>query len=188
MPNLSRKSLAYGLIVLWLAALLFALWWYQARYVRSFSEQAVIFEGHSLQLPQPISGPGPIRLVHFWDPNCPCNTGNQQHLAELMRNYAPDVAFYAVQKPASQGKLPKPLQALTPLTDFPGALSIPSTPAVGIWNQQGELAYFGPYSAGLSCNSSNSFIEPVLIALRERRPVTVDNTLAVGCFCHWQKP
>ena len=31
-----------------------------------------------------LAGPGPIRVVHFWDPACPCNVGNQQHLGELI--------------------------------------------------------------------------------------------------------
>ncbi len=42
-----------------------------------------VFSGAELQLPTELSGPGAIRLVHFWDPACPCNVGNQQHLAEL---------------------------------------------------------------------------------------------------------
>jgi hypothetical protein len=57
---------------------------------------------------------------------------------------------------------------------------------VAIWDGQGQLAYFGPYSEGLTCSSSNSFIEPILEALAEGRKVDASNTLAVGCFCDWQ--
>ena len=52
---------------------------------------------------------------------------------------------------------------------LPGAERLPASPAVAIWDQRGELAYFGPYSEGLSCNSSNSFIEPILEALSSGR-------------------
>ena len=188
MLTLSRnKLIAYVLIVLWLGCLIAALWWFKGRYVKSFTEQAVVFSSQGLQLPKALSGPGPIRLVHFWDPKCPCNTGNQQHLADLMQHFSEEVRFYAVQKPNTRGQLPKQLSELNVLESFPGAEQIPSTPAVGIWDQHGQLAYFGPYSAGLTCNSSNSFIEPILKALKEQRSVSVDNSLAVGCFCQWQE-
>lgn len=186
--KLSRKALlAYSLIGIWLAGLIAALWWFQGQYVRSFDEQTVIFSSQGLSLPPEIAGQGTIRLVHFWDPKCPCNTGNQQHLADLMQRFGNEVSFYAVQKPNSKGALPKNLESLQKLKHFPGVQHIPSTPAVGIWDRQGQLAYFGPYSAGLSCNSSNSFIEPILEALKKNRPVSVDNSLAVGCFCQWQQ-
>jgi hypothetical protein len=56
---------------------------------------------------------------------------------------------------------------------------------VAIWDRNGKLAYFGPYSEGLTCNSSNSFIEPILHALNEGREVSATHTLAVGCYCAW---
>ncbi|WP_244258619.1 DUF6436 domain-containing protein, partial [Pseudomonas aeruginosa] len=49
----------------------------------------------------------------------------------------------------------------------------------------GRLAYFGPYSEGAVCTSSNSFIEPILEALLQGRPVDATHTLAVGCYCPW---
>lgn len=57
---------------------------------------------------------------------------------------------------------------------------------MAIWDQQGQLAYFGPYSEGALCTSSNSFIEPILEALVAGRPVRADSNLAVGCFCDWK--
>ena len=187
MPRPSRKTLlASVLATLWLAGMLAAFWWFEARYLRPFDQRAALFSGAELRLPAELAGPGPIRLVHFWDPACPCNVGNQQHLAELIAHFAPQgVAFYAVQKPASKGRLPADLGALRALPRLPGAERIPASPAVAIWDKSGELAYFGPYSEGLSCNSSNSFIEPILEALAAGRAVNASNTLAVGCFCDW---
>ena len=186
----SRKTLlACTIALLWAAAMAGAYWWYQLRYIRAFSEQTTLFAGEILRLPAELAGPGPIRLVHFWDPACPCNVGNQQHLSELLSHYAPlGVAFYALQKPGSQGQLPAPLAGLQRLTQLPGSERLPASPAVAIWDQQGQLAYFGPYSEGASCSSGNSFIEPILEALHNRRPVQASNTLAVGCFCNWQQP
>jgi hypothetical protein len=82
----------------------------------AFSEQTALFAGDVLSLPAELSGPGPIRVVHFWDPACPCNVGNQQHLSELLAHYVPlGVEFYAVQKSGSQGQLPESLGAIKPL-------------------------------------------------------------------------
>ncbi|HLD68554.1 MAG TPA: DUF6436 domain-containing protein [Pseudomonas sp.] len=187
MPLPSKKTLLASLLaVAWVLAMLAAYWWYQVRYIRPFSEQTALFSGEMLRLPDELAGPGPIRLVHFWDPACPCNVGNQQHLAELLQRFGPlGVEFHAVQKPGSRGQLPATLQALKPLASLPGAGELPASPAVAIWGRDGQLAYFGPYSEGASCTSSNSFIEPILEALQEGRRVTATHNLAVGCFCTW---
>lgn len=190
MLRLSRKNLLIALLALaWLVGMLLAYRWFETRYMRTFDERAAVFSGAELRLPEAIVGPGAIRLVHFWDPACPCNVGNQQHLAELIEHYTPKgVQFHVVQKPGSQGRLPAELAALQPIDELPGSANLPASPAVAIWDKQGQLAYFGPYSEGLVCNSSNSFIEPILEALAEGRTVDASNTLAVGCFCEWAQP
>lgn len=187
MPRPSRKTLLAGLLTLSAAAALFAaLDWFEARYLRPFDERAALFSGAELRLPDELAGPGPIRLVHFWDPACPCNVGNQQHLSELIEQFSPrGVAFYAVPKPGSRGRLPAGLDDLQALPTLPGAERIPASPAVAIWDERGRLAYFGPYSEGLTCNANNSFIEPILEALTAGRTVNASNTLALGCFCDW---
>jgi hypothetical protein len=187
MSRPSRKTLfACLLTLLLIAALALAVRWFEERYLRPFDERAALFSGAELRLPDSLAGPGPIRLVHFWDPACPCNVGNQQHLSELITEFAPrGVAFYAVQKPGSQGRLPVGPDELHELATLPGAERIPASPAVAIWDKHGQLAYFGPYSEGLTCNSSNSFIEPILEALAAGRSVNASNTLALGCFCDW---
>lgn len=190
MPRLSRKNLLVALLaVVWLGGMLLAYRWFETRYLRTFDERAAVFSGAELRLPDELAGPGAIRLVHFWDPACPCNVGNQQHLAELIERYAPQgVQFHVVQKPGSKGHLPAELAALRPIETMPGSVGLPASPAVAIWDRQGQLAYFGPYSEGLVCNSSNSFIEPILEALAAGRKVYASNTLAVGCFCEWAEP
>lgn len=180
-----KKTLIGLAILLWLGAMLTGLWWYKTRFIRPFSETTAVFSGQQLRLPNSIAGSGAIRFVHFWDPACPCNVGNQQHLAEMLERYADEVEFYHLQKPGSSGQLPKVLSTMRHLSGLPGAEQLPASPAVAIWDRVGQLAYFGPYSEGAVCNSSNSFIEPVLDALINNRPVKAANTLAVGCFCDW---
>ncbi|MCU1718044.1 DUF6436 domain-containing protein [Pseudomonas sp. 5P_3.1_Bac2] len=187
MTSSARKTLLASLILLaWAASMAAAYWWYQARYLRNFSEQTTLFYGEQLQLPEELAGPGKIRLVHFWDPACPCNVGNQQHLSQLIQRFAEQgVDFYVLQKPGSHGQLPDELSSLKPLARLKGSEQIPASPAVAIWDKDGKLAYFGPYSEGATCTSSNSFIEPVLETLTTGRTVVASNTLASGCFCDW---
>ncbi|MCP1498538.1 hypothetical protein J2Y86_003245 [Pseudomonas migulae] len=182
-----RTTLLASLLVLVCAGVLWAAYdWFQGRYLRAFSSHTAVFSGDPLRLPDNLAGPGAIRLVHFWDPACPCNVGNQQHLSELVEQYAAQgVEFYAVQKPGSHGQLPSTLSSLKTITVLPGSEQIPASPAVAIWDRSGTLAYFGPYSEGLTCNSSNSFIEPILQALNAGRAVNATHTLAVGCYCPW---
>ena len=183
-----RTALFASLILVICAGVLWAAYdWFQGRYLRAFSEHTAVFSGDPLQLPADLAGPGPIRLVHFWDPACPCNVGNQQHLSELLAHYVPQgVEFYSVQKAGTQGQLPSTLGAIKPLANLPGAERLSASPAVAIWDRSGQLAYFGPYSEGATCNASNSFIEPILQALSEGRPVKATHTMAVGCYCSWQ--
>lgn len=178
--------LACLIAVLGLAAMIAAFCWFEARYLRPFDERTELFSGHQLQLPAQLAGPGAIRLVHFWDPACPCNVGNQQHLGELLERYSErGVQFYSVRKPGSQGQLPQALRALQPIDGLTGSQQLPASPAVAIWDQHGELAYFGPYSSGLTCTAGNSLVEPLLDALLDGRKVLADNNLASGCFCDW---
>lgn len=188
MPELTLKTLLACLLTLLCAVGLWRAYdWFQGRYIRTFSDQAVLFAGDTLRLPAELSGPGAIRVVHFWDPSCPCNVGNYQHLSELISHYAPQgIEFYAVQKPGTHGQLPISLGALKPLTYLPGAEHLSASPAIAIWDRNGKLAYIGPYSEGATCNVSNSFVEPVLQALSQGRPANTTHTLAVGCYCPWQ--
>ncbi|VVM38157.1 DUF6436 domain-containing protein [Pseudomonas fluorescens] len=182
-----RTALFASLLALICAGVLWAAYdWFQGRYLRAFSEHTAVFSGDPLRLPDNLAGPGKIRLVHFWDPACPCNVGNQQHLTEMVEQFsARGVEFFAVQKTGSRGQLPATLSSLKTITILPGSEQVPASPAVAIWDRSGKLAYFGPYSEGLTCNSSNSFIEPILNALTEDRPVNATHTLAVGCYCPW---
>ncbi|NWA01891.1 thiol-disulfide isomerase [Pseudomonas gingeri] len=187
MPQTRHKTLLAGLLaVVCAAGLWLAYDWFQGRYIRAFSDQTALFAGDRLSLPADLAGPGRIRLVHFWDPACPCNVGNQQHLGELIEHFAPlGVDFYSVQKPGTHGQLPATLGAIRPLANLPGAEHLTVSPAVAIWDRNGRLAYFGPYSQGATCNSSNSFIEPILQALSEGRTVNATHNMAVGCYCPW---
>jgi len=188
MPKFARKTLLSGLLIALLGtALWLTLRWFEGRWLRPFAEQAQQFSGDNLQLPEALAKESTIRIVHFWQPDCPCNALNQQHLAELIEQFSRlGVDFYVLQKPGSQGQLPAPLAALKPLDKLPGSELIAASPALAIWDKHGQLAYFGPYSEGALCNLANSFVEPIIEALLQGHRVQASHNLAVGCFCDWR--
>ncbi len=181
----ARHWLTVAAIAVWLLAMLTAFLWFQQQFIRPFSDTSVKLAQLQLHAPKALSSPGAVRVVHFWQPGCPCNVANQAHLAELRVKYqGQNVQFYQVRQPGSQGQLPPPLDDL-PTLDSTTQFAPPVSPAVGIWDSQGRLAYFGPYSEGMVCNAANSFIEPVVDRLLAGKTVSISNALAVGCFCRW---
>ncbi|WP_318639543.1 DUF6436 domain-containing protein [Stenotrophomonas sp. STM01] len=156
----------------------------------SFAEQAIVFDDAQLQLPPQLAGAnGRIRVVHFWDPACMvCNRETGAHLSYLISMYRrAGIDFYAVRRPRTTGELPDYLKGrLQELPTLAGVEQIPASPAVAIWDRDGHLAYAGPYSIGMVCNSANSFVEPILDKLVAGKPVRPRGLLAVGCYCRWQ--
>jgi hypothetical protein len=117
----------------------------QAVETRHAEIMEAIFGQGELKLPPELAGTGPIRVVHFWDPDCPCNAETDAHLRYLIglhRNA--DVAFYSVQKPGSQGEIAPFLRGrMKPLPGIEGMESLPASPALAIWDRDGKLAYAG---------------------------------------------
>lgn len=163
--------------------------WLEEHYRQLLGVRAAVFFADELRLPPSLAGQGAVRLVHFWDPSCPCNASNLQHLTEIVRHFAErGVEFYSVQKPGSRGQLPAVLSEVRELTDakaFKGLAQLPASPAAAIWNTQGELIYLGPYSESASCSLGKGFVEPILDAALAGRPVKTSAGLAVACFCDW---
>jgi len=193
-PARIRHRLLAGFLVLaclCMGAAAAALWHYFGYSEQStFDEQAVLFKGRSrLQLPAALAGDtGRIRVVHFWDPGCAvCNRETGAHLSYLISMYRrAGIDFYAIRRPGTQGELPEPLRSrVVALEPIDGIEHIPASPAVAIWDRHGDLVYMGPYSIGMVCNSSNSFVEPLLDRLVRGDVVHPSGLLAVGCYCRW---
>lgn len=183
-----RYLIAAAVTTVWLGSSATALWWFQLRFIRPFNEQLTVFSGDNLRSPGQADDTGAILFVHFWDPDCPCNLGNQQHLEDLAEKFAGrDVRFFVVQKNDTRGTLPAALRPkLQALKDLPGAEQMPASPAAAIWDRHGRLAYLGPYSEGLICTSNNSLVEPVLEALIQGHRTELTHMLSVGCYCAWR--
>lgn len=68
---------------------------------------------------------------------------------------------------------------------------IPSTPAVIVTNQQGDLVYFGPYSSGFGCFENSGLVDEKIDAyFAQENPSekAYIQSEAEGCYCEVSKP
>ncbi|MCP3428063.1 DUF6436 domain-containing protein [Opacimonas viscosa] len=63
---------------------------------------------------------------------------------------------------------------------------ISSVPAIAIFDAHGDLAYLGPYSAGLGCLTDISYSERYLVNPPLHGPVIATETK--GCYCQVNRP
>jgi hypothetical protein len=128
-----------------------------------------------------------IRVVYFWQNHCPCDQLTKPHFLLMMDQYPQamqQVDFYMAS--VDDETLHHDLQGINVLSDQLMNVikkDIKATPAVGIWNEYGDLVYFGPHSLGYICNNDTSFIKKVLDALLNQQLVSASRILGDGCFC-----
>jgi hypothetical protein len=60
---------------------------------------------------------------------------------------------------------------------------VKATPSVGIWDENGQLVYFGPHSVGYVCNNDTSVVKKMLDALLTKQAVSAAGVMGDGCFC-----
>lgn len=130
----------------------------------------------ALEEEQPSLKKGGALFIRFAQPDCPCE--------QLVENY------HLLLTPSLQKQ---GLRVINLDSDAMQHLAarlgpelwewVPSTPAILVLDARRSLAYFGPYHQEGICSSENSYLEPVLEALRQGRPVNIVNTLVEGCFC-----
>jgi hypothetical protein len=71
------------------------------------------------------------------------------------------------------------------LSDFPEFLSfLPSTPAIAIYNDAGNLVYVGPYSTGYLCSPGNGLVEDLIPKMHDTLEDPIVMSLARGCYCN----
>lgn len=170
MSGCYKNRLGFSLIFLWFIATCYAFWWFEYRHWQAFSDQTVLFESSTLDdLYHNLSPePGKVVVVHFAQSNCPCHRYQIAHIDNLKDSLS-DVQQLqiAVNSPVAKH------------------LSIPASPSVAIWNQYGEMAYFGPYSSGAFCGRGTDFVTRVINEIRADRNPQWLNSLAIGCYCDW---
>jgi hypothetical protein len=198
---LRRKSFAVAswlLLIVWLVGSAAAFWFMELRDWRSFESPAAAFdEVDEARVEQwyrstaaGMQGGARFKLtfVHLYDPDCRCNRFVEPHLQRLMERYQPlGVHFLAApaRNHSVNASVPFDLPAIREKRDALAAAGIKSSPAALIFDADGRLIYYGPYSDSAWCGSTGTLVEPVLErALLElvtlRRPQA-----SRGCFCGW---
>ncbi|SDS49202.1 hypothetical protein SAMN05216271_2041 [Halopseudomonas sabulinigri] len=174
-----RRVLTLLLLLVWLAGLVWAYWWFEARYIKSF-ERPAYFAGEAVA---PPFAPGHVQVLHVWQSGCPCSAGHESYVDEMTQRFsAQGVQFARAGQRTTEG-LTDGLKAL-PYWPIPEVWAgWPGAPSIAIWDAQGNLAYVGPYSDGAHCTTDSSFVEPVVQALLAGRKVSITRQDAVACLC-----
>ena len=169
--------LAAIVFLCWLIIVAGVFWWYQVRHISSFDEHWASFSAATLLNTKMRPQRGEALIVHIIDPDCPCSRFSVKHIAELESKYGQQAEFININTVAADDTRKAQLKSLV----------IPASPAVAIWDKEGELAYFGPYSGGKFCGEGFDFVATTLSSLGGNFNPRWINQEAVGCFCQWSE-
>jgi Domain of unknown function (DUF6436) len=198
---LARGSVAWIVIAIWLTCTAAAFWWFEIRDWRSFSAPgARLFEMRAAAEVESwfrthvgidASGQSHLTFVHLYRPDCRCNGFTEPHLQRLMDRYqSRGVRFIAALSPsfddtAGPGRHPLGLPVIQSSDRSLITAGVNTAPAVLIFDANGRLLYYGPYSDSAWCGTEGGLVEPVLdLALAGRQP-SARTTAIRGCFCAW---
>ena len=186
-------------LALWLLALLVFASWYQARYIKSFTEDSPTFlqadqtEKWFAKLTPVLPQKTTLsRVIQFWQPDCLCNRFARPHALsatilakELGIEHITVIPNRSLQEVHS-------LQALNPDTkiislDTSLMKHWPASPSLLIEDPLARLIYFGPLGFGAFCGqASTSVINSQMLKLQESKAKPFFNIIGKGCFCHWK--
>jgi len=117
-----------------------------------------------------------MTIVHWQDSSCSCTKYSYSHIEDLKRDL-PNFEHIVVSKDNWQMAAAEIKQ----LFDF-----VPASPSVMVFDQMGELAYFGPYSGGAVCGSGEDYVEKTANLLDQGQNPHWVNQESIGCLCQWQ--
>lgn len=160
-----KNALVAAVFFLWVAFVLFAFWLFQLQYTSTW----VSFVGE--RLPARFGAATSLQVLHFVDDTCPCARFSEPHIKEVEAQWVNlGIEFSSVSPTTIIG------------SGVDSAL-VPASPAVAVWNQQGEIIFFGPYTSGAVCGEGEDLLAKVL-----DEPTAAGqwvNQEAIGCFCEW---
>jgi hypothetical protein len=200
-----RGAAAWAVVSVWLAGTGYAFWSFELGQQRSFeSPRTVLFDSGTRArsaeawfrasiAPLANGGaPAAATVVHVYMAGCICNRFTHAHLARIVTRYrSAGVNFFAAMRPAAGGGVavdtaPKGL----PRIALPAGneLSwIEATPAALVYDANGKLVYFGPYSDSARCGESGGLVERVLDRVLLGHPPHPQPFYGGGCFCGEKK-
>lgn len=166
-----------GLLALWLVLTGLAFWHLEYRKLNTYealpaTDPQLVSELEEALATQSATT-GPV-LVHLYAADCACEQASRNHLQNLQTRY-PHLEVRTLER-----------EALLQDAFWPVPLSLPTA---ALFNPDGQLLYFGPYSSGPVCGTGINFVDNLLAGLAPA--YTAEpwiNSLAFGCFCDHANP
>ncbi len=187
----ARWILPVAVLAVCAASVTFTFWLFTTSGKAFFGEEPVRLVTFEVpeELPRQREADGSLRMVHFWDPDCPCEPANRIHLETLVRNWSSRELTLEVV-PIAGARRPEEFRAgvlnraqWSEEGPF-NRVEVPASPSVAVYDREGTLRYFGPYSTGGFCSPDGSgLVEPVLRALDAGEPVHREALSVLGCYC-----
>ncbi len=161
------------LFVLWLAATLFAAHYFISARLVAFDPDNRLISVNSSELIEQMAQLSVLEdneltntLIHITSENCACSIYSKKHKQDVSQQAkAQGLSVLNVNLPETYNSI------------------IPSTPAALIIDNTGQLIYFGPYSEGLACSSSNGYIELAMQNYQQGYSANLIVADSKGCYC-----
>jgi hypothetical protein len=183
--------LSWVLLIVWLGSSAATLWSMEIRESRVDDVDTARIEAwyqSNYGTPSQTGGPFKLRLVHLYNPDCRCNRLVDPSLKRLVERYqSRGVQFLAAPAHALDADTAAPLDlpTLSAKRNTLAAAGVKSSPAALIFDVNGRLMYYGPYSDSAWCGSTGSLVEPVLDRALSGLATLRRPRAPRGCSCGW---
>lgn len=197
------------LLLLWGTGMILAFWHFEGQYLRPVSRPPGAAVAHPERLSAPpctvldtqqgpvrLAGPGPVTLLNFWNPHCPCSRFAEGDVRRLIHDYQPrGVRFVTViasgptaadQSAASTAWQARAVTGSDILVDADNRVArrfgVWAAPAAVVLDSRGRVAYTGAYNAARYCHDPNTaWAKKALIAILAGQNPPRAKTLFFGC-------
>lgn len=183
-----RLVIAVGVFVCMFTAIGAAFWYQDLQYTLPTPKPAGLKQpslGASLDAGRPKP-----RLLHFYNPDCPCSQFNTTHLRDLVATYGDRVEFQAVLQTSRKDalrtweKLDIPMPAvLDGDRSLAGKYGVYSTPQAVLVGQDGQLYFRGNYNLSRYCtDEATEFARVALDSLLAKKPLPAMPKMALTAY------
>lgn len=145
-----------------------------------------LIEYDTVLIPQRHEKP---KVLHFFNPECPCSRFNLTHFQSLNKEYADEIDFYVVVDSDEKVEPAKKLinSGVTIVVDkgekLAKACGVYSTPQAAIIQTSNRLYFRGNYNRSRYCtNKESNFVQMALDSLIAKKEPPIFNELATNSY------
>jgi hypothetical protein len=149
-------------------------------------EPEALIQYDSVLIPQQHAKP---KLLHFFNPECPCSRFNLKHFHALNKTYSDEIDFYVVVDNDEKIARAKELigTEVTIVVDrdktLAQACGVYSTPQAAIIQTSNRLYFRGNYNRSRYCtNKESNFVQMALDSLVARKEPPIFSELATNSY------